>query len=210
VKRVAVVISVLLVVSLVGAVMTRAGGDDSNATVVDSVPAGDPHAELPVSSTAPSPEHAAAGAVAMTGDVVTAGLISRRELIESFTTADFGPELADLTSEQVTAMQLSMTETGRSSAGLSVAEFPLRLRAVTRDANSAVVEVWSVLVIASADEPVARQSWRTVTVDLELVDGRWLVDGWQSVEGPSPAAAPEGAVASGQDVADRLQWLEVE
>lgn len=208
-KRVAVVISALLVVSLVGVVVTRSGSDDSNATVDGSAPADAPTVTPSAPATVPSPADTAAAAVAMTGDVVTAGLISRRELIESFTTPDFGVELADVTSEQVTEMRLSMTETGRSTAGLLVVEFPLRMRTVAHDATTATVEVWSMLVIASTDEPVARQAWRTVTVDLQLAEGRWLVDGWVSVDGPAPAFAPEGAVASGSEVADRLEWTDV-
>ena len=47
--------------------------------------------------------------------------------------------------------------------------------------------------------------WRTVTLDLELVDGRWLVDGWESEPGPTPMASPDVAVAPADDVAaDRL------
>ena len=53
---------------------------------------------------------AAIRAVAMTGEVVRAGFISRRELIESFTTPGFGPTLAASTSEAVTAMLLELGE----------------------------------------------------------------------------------------------------
>ena len=53
------------------------------------------------------------------------------------------------------------------------------------------------------------QAWRTVTLEMVLVDGRWLVDGWESVEGPSPAGAPNGAVAAGVEVVSVLGWEEV-
>lgn len=208
-KRVALVISTLLVVALVWSVATRSDGGDPRTAVAGSVPVAGPAEQSAAAPTVPLPADAAAAAVAMTGDVVTAGLLARRDLIASFTTADFGPELADVTSEQVTAMELSMTERGRASALLSVAEFPLRARTLTHDETAATVEVWSVLVIASSDEYVAHQMWRTVTIDLQLVDGRWLVDGWRSAEGPTPASAPEGAIASGREVADRLEWTEL-
>ena len=106
-------------------------------------------------------------------------------------------------------MQLALTGSGRTDPALSVAEFPLRARTITLDGVTATVAVWSVLVIASADEPVARQAWRTVTLNLALVDGRWLVDGWASVEGPTPAGSPEGSIAPGSEVVDRLSWSEV-
>jgi hypothetical protein len=204
VRRVTVTISALLALAVVGVVVPRSGGGGSSTPAVGSVPADAQPAEA--SPAEPPPQDAATAAVASTGDVVDAGLISRRELIESFTTPAFGAELADLTSEQVTSMELAMTETGRTAADLSVAEFPLRARTTARDATTATVEVWSVLVVSSIAEAVARQTWRTVTVDLELVDGRWLVDGWESAEGPSPAATPEAAIASGADVADVLAW----
>lgn len=206
-KRVAVTVSMLGAVALVGVVLIR-GGDDGPATrAVGLAPVGDA-VVAPLPAQTPSPEEAAAAAVAMTGDVVTAGLISRRELIESFTTPEFGSEFADVTSEQVTEMELSMTETGRSPAGLLVEEFPLLARTASREGTTATVEVWSVIVVTSADEPVARQAWRTVTLDLELFERRWLVDGWESVEGPAPAAAAEGAIASGADIAGVLAWDE--
>lgn len=199
----------LFALALVGVVVSRAGGPESHDEAVASVPADDATALASDPPQLPGPEDAAAEAVAMTGDVVSAGLISRRELIESFTTPDFGQELADLTSEQVTGMRLSMTGTGRAADGWSVAEFPLRTRTVTADAEQAQVEVWSVLIVASATEPVARQAWRTVTVDLAMVEGRWLVDGWESVDGPAPAVSPSGSFAPGGEVVARLGWSEV-
>jgi hypothetical protein len=208
-KRLVIVVAALLAVVAVGIVLTGSGGDGSRDVEVVSVPAvAEPSIEL-VKSEVPSPERAAAEAVAMTGEVVTSGLITRRELIESFTTPAFGGELADLTSEQVTSMQLQLAGSGRNVSSLSVAEFPLRVRAVAAAGASATVEVWSVLVIASAGDPVARQAWRTVTVDLELVDDRWLVDGWASVDGPTPAGSPEGAIAPASEVVEQLSWPEV-
>lgn len=210
-KRVGLVISALVVVALVWVVVARPGHSDSHVAVDGSVPVAVPVAEPSDSEPATTlpPADAAAAAVAATGDVVMAGLITRRDLIASFTTADFGPELADVTSQQVTEMRLAMTETGRSPAGLSAVEFPLRTRTLSRDETTATVEVWSLLVIASADEPVARQAWRTVTVDLQLVEDRWLVDGWESADGPTPASPPHAAVASSGEVAGRLEWAEV-
>lgn len=209
-KRVALVILVLVIVAAVGVVLTRSGDDESSTAAGGSAPAGGPLADSTVPmDVPPSPEAAAARSVALTGEVVTAGLISRRELIESFTTPGFAGELANLTSKQVTEMRLSMAETGRSTSGLSVVEFPLRTRTLAHDGTTARVEVWSVMVVAAADEPVARQAWRTVTVELQLVEGRWLVDGWSSAAGPAPAAAPDGAIAPIGDVADRLGWTEV-
>ena len=207
-RRLVIIVSVLLGVAAVGFVLTRSGDHASSDPAAASAPDADPDV-LQTVPDPPSPEEAGANAVALTGDVLAAGLISRRELIESFTTPSFGGELADLTSEQITSMQLGLAGTGRGDAELSVAEFPLRTRTIASDDSTATVEVWSMMVIAAPDEPVARQAWRTVTINLLLVDGRWLVDGWASTEGPTPAGSPEGAIAPGHEVAERLQWSEV-
>lgn len=209
-KRIAVAAAVFALLAVVGLIVSRTGGSASSDGAADSGPA----AVAPGPALAPrlvaSAEDAAAAAVAMTGEVATAGLISRRELIESFTTPGFGPDLADLTSEQLADMRLSLTEAGRGVTGWAVEEFPLRTRTVELETSRARVEVWSVLVVAARDEPVARQAWRTVTVDLELVEGRWLVDGWSSLDGPTPAGSPEGVLAPGSEVAGRLGWSGVE
>ena len=40
------------------------------------------------------------------------------------------------------------------------------------------------------------------------IGGRWLVDGWRSVNGPSPAMTPEGDVAPAAEVSAALGWAE--
>ena len=175
------VVAGLTAVAVVGLVLARSGGDASIGPVADSVPDAALGSDTDSTVAAgPSPEKAAADAVARTGEVVTAGLISRRELIESFTTVKFGGELADLTSQQVTSMQLSMSESGQARGGLSVAEFPLRARTVSHAGDSAVVEVWSVSVVASGVE--AGGSAGVANRDARDGVGRWsLACGWLDV-----------------------------
>lgn len=145
-------------------------------------------------------------AVAMTDDVVSAGFISRRTVIEAFATPDFAPVLANETSEQVKALLFELGNRDVEPSSLAVVEQPLTARALSASADRAVVEVWSVLVVAAPGLGPGRQVWRTVTVDLELSDGRWLVDGWSSVLGPTPALAPESAVSDGRELAAVLAW----
>ena len=144
--------------------------------------------------------------VALTGEVVDAGPISRRELIESFATADFGPTLADTTAAQLSELQLEFGVAGLSTADLRAIEVPVTARLIERDQHRARVEVWSVMAVSVELSGGARQVWRTVGVDLDLVDGEWLVDGWHSSLGPTPALAPEAPVSSADDVADVLAW----
>ena len=70
-------------------------------------------------------------------------------------------------------------------------EQPVRFRTLSSTSTRASVAVWSVLVVAAPGAATARTIWRTVTLDLELVDGRWLVDAWESTPGPTPMASPE-------------------
>ena len=124
---------------------------------------------------------AAIRAVAMTGEVVRAGFISRRELIESFTTPGFGPTLAASTSEAVTAMLLELGERDAdvSDAGRAGAADHGHRRGDIRP--GAQVRVWSVLVVAAPGVGPGRQVWRTVTLDMverrrALAGGRLDVD----------------------------------
>src|SRR5262245_43220285 len=64
-------------------------------------------------------------AVGLTGTVVQAGFISRRELIGSFTTADYGPRLADETSASVNAMLVELGERDADVGSLAVIEQPV-------------------------------------------------------------------------------------
>jgi hypothetical protein len=66
--------------------------------------------------------------------------------------------------------------------------------------------VWSVLVVAVPGLGPGRQVWRTVTLDMVDVDGRWLVDGWVSEPGPTPGLAVEVALDDATAVAVPLAW----
>jgi hypothetical protein len=151
---------------------------------------------------------AAVAAVGTTGDVATAGFISRRELIERFATPEFGSQLADMTSDQLRALASELGARDVDAASMSVVEQPITV-ATTSTANGARVEVYSVLVVAVPGMGPARQTWRTVTLDMVVRDGWWLVDGWESSPGPTPALAAEVTIDTADDVAARLGWKRV-
>jgi hypothetical protein len=153
-----------------------------------------------------TPEEAAAVAVALTGQIVSAGFIERRELIESIATPGFGPRLAEETSGQITDLQLELSERDQDPADLQTFEQPLRARVVSSDEAAATVDVWSVSVVAPPGAATARAMWRTVTIDLVLADGEWLVDGWTSTPGPTPMVGPESTISSAIEVAAVLSW----
>ena len=148
-------------------------------------------------------QQAAMVAVGLTDEVVTAGFISRRDVIAGFTTAAFGPRLADQTAEQVNALLVELGARDADVAGLVAVEQPLGSTA-TVTAEGVRVEVWSVLVIAVPGTGPGRQAWRTVTVDMVDVDGRWLVDSWTSTPGPTPALPTEVSLDAAEVIADRI------
>jgi hypothetical protein len=198
-------VALAVVATVVGRLSDRADAD----VAIETDPAGrggsGPAQPIPTQDV-DDPVVVAADVVALTGEVVAAGPISRRELIESFTTADFGPTLADTTASQLSELQLEFGVAGLSPADLRAIEVPVTARLVDRDDRRARVEVWSVMSVSVERSGGARQVWRTVGVDLDLVEGEWLVDGWHSTLGPTPALAPDAPISSAGDVAVVLAW----
>jgi hypothetical protein len=148
-------------------------------------------------------QRAAITAVALTDDVVTAGFISRRDLIVGFTTQAFGSNLADSTSDQVNALLVTLGDRNADPTRLVALEQPLTATA-TATSSGVRVEVWSVLIVSVPGTGPARQAWRTVTVDMVDVEGRWLVDSWTSTSGPTPALPAEVSLDSADMVAGRM------
>lgn len=144
-------------------------------------------------------------AVSATGRIAMAGFISRRELIGSFTTPRFGPTLANETSAQLRDLAIELGSRDADTTEMSVFEQPVTATATNAD-HGAVVEVYSVLVVAVPGLGPARQVWRTVRLDMVQTEGRWLVDGWSSERGPTPALAVEVVIDDAELVAARLAW----
>ncbi len=145
-------------------------------------------------------------AVAMTGQVATAGFTSRSDLIASFATADFAPVLLNRTNEQMRDLAREFVGQGVELSSLTAVETPLTATAVDTDAGARVT-VWSVLVIAVTDEGPARQLWRTVSLDLVESDGLWRVSAWDSVPGPTPVPSTDATFDDGPAFDGPLSWL---
>jgi hypothetical protein len=209
-RRLTIAVGVLAAVAVVAVVLSRLGGDDSAAS---SDTTGAARVESPVSGAAAGvsvaevdvagARRAAITAVALTDDVVTAGFISRRDLIAGFTTPTFGVELADATSDQVNALLVELGDRDADPTALVALEQPLTATA-TLTSSGVRVEVWSVLIVSVPGTGPARQAWRTVTVDMVDVNGRWLVDSWTSTPGPTPALPAEVALDSSETVAGQM------
>lgn len=216
-RRVVLSITVLAALAIVGTILAKTGADsDSNAA--DAAPrAAQPRpdrSELTADLVAPpagevssleEARRAAAVAVALTDEVVRAGFISRRDLIGTFATSRFAGELADRTSSQVSALLADLGERDADTARISVVEQPVTATVVSRD-GPVRVSVWSVTLIAVPGAGVGRQVWHTVTLDMVRTDGRWLVDGWESALGPTPAPAAEASFEDATVVQVPMGW----
>lgn len=204
-RRLAVLLAVLSALAIVGVVVTRLGRHEAS-------PSGTQPADVrPAETPAPPVDEleaarvAAVAAVALTDDVAQAGFISRRELIQSFSTPAYGPALADETSAAMNVMLLNLGERDVDPSNLHVAEQPITARAESAG-DGVRVEVWSVLVVAVPGAGPGRQVWRTVTLDMVNVGGRWLVDRWTSTPGPTPSPAAEVAFDDAKAFVDPLSW----
>jgi hypothetical protein len=148
---------------------------------------------------------AAVQAVAMTGEVATAGFTARSDLVASLATPEFAPVLLGRTNEQMRDLAQEFVVQGVDLSALRVVETPLTATAVQTDAGARAT-VWSVLVVAVLGEGLARQLWRTVTLDLvELPEG-WRVAAWDSAPGPTPVPPTDVAYDAAPAFVGPLAW----
>jgi hypothetical protein len=212
VARAAVVVAVFAAAGLVGAVLSRIGDDrPASAPTPETGQWSQPNVVVAgrVADSAVDVEEAtraALVAVGSTGEVVRAGMFTRADVIGGLATEAYAPVLASETTQQVNAFLLGLGEAGVDPSQLRVLEAPVTWRATAEPDGSVMVEVWSVLAVSVRGTSTARQAWRTVTVTMRLVEGRWLVDGWASRSGPTPALPPEAAIDDRSDVDLPLSW----
>jgi hypothetical protein len=217
-RLIAVGVAALATVLLVGVIVVRAGSGgaepDAESELITLIP--DSPATASSDSDSRSAElwsgwvddaqRAAADVVSRTGEVVAAGFISRRELVETFTTPSFGPTFADETGRAIDAMLVELGSRQADAANVVVREQPISSTAVATTNGVVVVRVWSVLIVAAPGAGPGRQAWRTVTLDMVQRNGVWLVDGWASAPGPTPSPPAGGVVDSAEAVAVPLSW----
>lgn len=151
---------------------------------------------------------AASAAVSATGEIATAGFITRDDLITSIASLDYAAELASVSSRQLDALSMELGQAGVAPSQLVWSELPLRSRVVSYNDNVAVVDVWSVLVVGVPGHGAPRQVWRTVTIRLVWEREDWRIDDWDAAAGPTPALAATSVVSSVDDVAGVLAWPE--
>lgn len=194
---------VVLVVVLV------AGCGGSAAPSAATVPTGSPstnHANgtAPVgAASVADPVAAAVTYVASTDALMAHSSIGRREILRQLVTPD---ALADQVAGIESAAAGLAEQLGLPVERLTWVEAPLTATLVDVDGGSAVVDVWAVSVLGSPDVGPPQQAWRTVHVDLVLVDEDWLVAGADADAGPTPRSNDLALPASWDEFAEVAGW----
>jgi hypothetical protein len=154
----------------------------------------------------PSAVDVALRAVRLTGDIATAGFISRNDLIDSVASAQFAPTMRSTAASQLTEFTAAVGASGVSAADVVWEELPLTARVAEQSATSARVTVWSVLILGVPGHGSARQMWRTSTIGLVLEVSGWRVDSWTATPGPTPSPATNGAISDLPSMVEVLSW----
>ncbi|MCU1366243.1 MAG: hypothetical protein JWL72_1425 [Ilumatobacteraceae bacterium] len=210
-RKLTIAIALLVAVAVIGTVAMRigkTGPDHSSRSASGSNLAAEPNTastDAAAGSELAAARQAAIDAVAATPAVVKAGFISRRDLIASFATASYAPQLADDTSAQMDELLVQVGQDDVDAGSMELAERPITAAATTTP-DGVQVQVWSVLIIAVPGTGPARQVWRTVTVQMRLDGGRWLVDDWKSTLGPTPSPAADATFEDASTFTGPLEW----
>jgi hypothetical protein len=154
----------------------------------------------------PSALDVALRAVRLTGDIATAGFITRDDVIDSVASARFASTMRSTAATQLTELTASVGASGVPVADVVWVELPLTARVVDSGAATTRVTVWSVLIVGVPGHGSARQVWRTSTIGLVHEATGWRVDSWTATPGPTPSPATNGAVSDLPSVVEVLSW----
>lgn len=144
--------------------------------------------------------------VASTDSLMAHSPIGRTEILRSLLVPTAVAEQA--TSFQRVADQLTET-LDLPVERLVWVEAPLTANVVLTDDSSATVDVWTVSILGAPAGGSPQQVWRTVHVELERIEGRWLVAGASADAGPTPALNELSMQAGWDDFAVVAGWQPV-
>jgi hypothetical protein len=101
------------------------------------------------------------------------------------------PEAAGrLADEAVTEVVAARRELAESAGRVWWLVHPLAWRVETSAGDAATVAVWTMTLLSASDVALPQTEWVTVTLDLSLRDGAWLVNAVREVPGPTPMTGP--------------------
>jgi hypothetical protein len=141
--------------------------------------------------------------VASTDQLMAHSPIGRREIFRRLVVAS---AVADQM-EAFDAAATSLADTLDLTVDrLTWVEAPLTATLVSSSGSTASVDVWAVSILGAPDSGPPQQAWRTVHVDLELVDDVWMVSGATADAGPTPRANDLALPAAWDDFAVVAHW----
>lgn len=149
-----------------------------------------------------SATEAAAAAVRATASMVTGGYFTRRDVISAMSTQRYGPELIEQTSVPLANFSF---EVDTSDEFWLIVE-PIRTNTTPITPDQVRVDVWALIVVASTESGVGRETWQTVTLDMQIEEGRWLVDSWLSEPGPTPAPSGDLVFSTPAALGAVMSW----
>lgn len=173
---------------LAAVVLVLVGAGCAGAT---SGPGGDGRevATEPEASTArasiPDPVDAAVRFVASTDALMSRSPVGRREILRQLVAPD---HLAAYINALDRAAADLAEKLDMPTERLVWVEAPLTATSQASSATTATVDVWTVSVLGAPDLGSPQQVWRTVHIDLQLMDGEWLVTDATADAGPTPAS----------------------
>lgn len=155
---------------------------------------------------APDPVAAAVAFVASTDNLMAHSSIGRAEIFRKLVVPD-----------QLAANARAFEQVAESMAAtlevpvmrLTWVEAPLTTTLVEANDDTATVDVWTVSVLGAPDSGPPQQVWRTVSVVLDLVDGRWLVADSSATSGPTPVTSDLALPAGFDGFAEVAGWSAV-
>jgi hypothetical protein len=204
-RRAAIVAAGVAVV-LAGLAVLRPNREQADNPPTSTSVAPGPDSRSDAAAERPDPSVAAARAVRATGEIATAGFITRDDLLDSIASPAFAPTLRSASAAHLTELVAAVGAVGVPASGVVWEELPLTLRVVSEDTGKAQVSVWSVLIVGVPGHGSPRQFWRTSTIDLVLVADTWLVDGWTATPGPTPALGVDSPISDVAAIDTVLAW----
>lgn len=98
----------------------------------------------------------------------------------------------------------------RYGSGGSIEFHPIRYRIRSQSTDSAVVDIWGVVLASGPNLSGIEESWITGTLELQLVESEWKVAGQRSRGGPTPELLRTEETGDVREVLDDFQEYPVE
>ena len=208
-RRSTLALAAVTTITVASAVTVRIRSDRPSAAPAAIAPT--QAEEAATGNTVTTPDDATAEAAAIfairsSGQIATAGFITRADLIRSIATERFGVELAAMTAAELAEMSEAFGRAEVAVADVVWAELPLAVQVHRVSRVRAVVELWTVLLVGVRNTGAPRQAWRTVTVTLVWERDAWRIDDWTSVAGPTPALAEASTISDLAALEEVLAW----